>query len=388
MAVVKRQAYEHQQLLTEFWRRFGAEPAHCGFAPGRVNLIGGHTDYNDGFVLPLAIDKGCSFAVLKRSDACVKLFSLGFSRELLSFDLQDLLLAPSAYWQIYARAAMQALVEYCGEAVCGADMLIVSDLPVNVGLSSSSAFMLAVLGGLAKVSGIKLDGLDAAQLVKLAENKYVGRSCGVMDPLSSTLAKRDKAMLLDCRSLQRSYCSLPEDMAIVVIDSGVVRSEIGAAYHQRRNQCQAAAAVLGVHSLREASLELLERGRAQLSLAQWRRAHHAISENARVLALYAALQDSDLAQLSALMRESHQSMRDMLEVSCAELDVLVNLIEKFAGNSGGAGLAGAGFGGCVIALLPKQSLNRFDDEVIRVYFELTAQKASYWRCEAVDGMYS
>jgi galactokinase len=360
---------------------FGRAPALVSRAPGRVNLIGEHTDYNGGFVLPAAIDRGVTVLAAPRVDrkllACSEQFE---ARDEWPVD------APRRTgrkeWRDYVRGVAWALLD-SGLDLRGADLLIDGDVPPGAGLSSSAALELAVAGALCSVAGIEVEPARLAMLCRKAENDFVGVPCGIMDQLASALGRPGCALLIDCRSLEMEPVRLPLEergVALVVIDSNVPRRLADTPYGERLRECADAAQALGLSSLREATLE----SAAGLPDPLARRVRHVVSENQRVLDAVEALRSGDLARLGELMCGSHRSLRDDFEVSCPELDLLVRLASGCAGVLG-ARLTGAGFGGCTVNLLSSE-VEPFMATVLEAYREQTGLDAHAYVCRAAGGL--
>jgi galactokinase len=356
------------RLRSEFRGAFGRAAHGIALAPGRVNLIGEHTDYNGGFVLPMAIDRHVAVAFAERDDRVVRVRSLWFD-ESAEIDLERL--EPGAGgWRDYVAGVTWALGS-AGHRVRGVDLCVDGDIPPGAGLSSSAALELAVARALAASSDLVWDPVEMALLCQRAENDYVGVKCGVMDQLASAICEEGKALLLDCRSLATQAVELPASVAVVVMDSGVRRSLAQSEYNRRRASCEAAVEAIradhpAVRSLRDVTPQILAGVRERLDETVYRRAAHVVVENRRPVALAAALRSGDLVAAGRLMNESHQSLRDLYEVSCAELDRLVELARAEEACFG-ARLTGAGFGGCAIALVRADAASELVRAVQREY---------------------
>jgi galactokinase len=345
-----------------FAELFGTpEPTGVAFAPGRVNLIGEHTDYNDGFVLPMAIDRGVVVAFRPRSDRRVRAHAALFA-ETRDLELDGLAPRGIAGWAAYVAGVAWAL-EGTGRRLPGLDLVIDADVPRAAGLSSSAALEVAVARAWCAAAEISWDPVAMAQLCHRVENEFVGVPCGVMDQFAAAVSQRGCATLLDCRSLAVQAIPLPADATVVILDTGVRRELATSAYAERRAACAAAVTVLrstapGVTALRDADLAMLERARGRLDPVVYRRALHVVQENARPAALAAALNDGDLPRAGRLLNESHASLRDLYEVSCAELD---RVTERARAHPAclGARMTGAGFGGCAIALVRQAGVPDF-----------------------------
>jgi galactokinase len=349
-----------------------------------VNLIGEHTDYNEGFVLPAAIDRGVTVAAAPRDDGIIRAKSLDYDQcdEFAVANVRRFM--GSRGWRDYLRGVAWALQDE-QLAVRGADFLIAGDVPAGAGLSSSAAVEVAIAGALTKLSGIQLSGLDLARLCQRAENLFIGVQCGIMDQFASALGEAGHALLIDCRSLDIRPVSIPKGLAIVVMDSHVPRNLADTPYNRRREECAEAAAALGVRSLRDVQTEALEAARADLDDSLYRRARHVASENERTLQMADALEDGDLTSIGRLMQESHQSLRDDFQVSTPELDFLV---ERATGLEAviGSRLTGAGFGGCTVNLVEEGAVEAFGRQIREVYGRETGNEATVYRCRAADGL--
>ena len=337
-----------------FTEQFGApEPSGLAFAPGRVNLIGEHTDYNDGFVLPMAIDRGVVIAFRRRPDRRVRAHAALFA-ETREVELDGLEPRGVTGWAVYVAGVAWAL-EAAGHRLPGLDLVIDADLPRAAGLSSSAALEVAVARAWCAAANISWDPVAMARLCHRAENEFVGVPCGVMDQFAAAVSRRGCATLLDCRSLALRAIPLPADATVVILDTGVRRELAISAYAERRAACAAAVTALqalapGVIALRDVDLAMLESARGRLEPVVFRRALHVVQENARPAALAVALQNGDLPRAGRLLNESHASLRDLYEVSCEELDQVTERARAHPACLG-ARMTGAGFGGCAIALV-------------------------------------
>ena len=338
-------------------------------APGRVNLIGEHTDYNAGFVLPLAIDLGISIALLPTDDRRVTL-TLEATGETDRIDL-DAIPPRSGRWIDYVAATAWAMAA-ADLPVRGFRGVLLSDLPQGAGLSSSAALELASALALAGGEEPGTDRMTLARIAQRGENEYVGVACGLMDQFASAMGEDGAALLLDCRSLAFRAVPLPlDEVAIVVTDSGSTRRLERSAYNERRAQCEAAVAAIarsepGVATLRDVTPAMLDAASASLDPVLLRRARHVVDENARVLEAVTALDARDVASAGRLLSASHASLRDLYEVSSPELDALVEIAEAVPGVLG-ARLTGAGFGGCTIALVRREAVGRLTDAILESY---------------------
>jgi galactokinase len=341
--------------MSRFEEIFGGQPQAQADAPGRVNLLGEHTDYNDGFVLPIAIEQRTRVAIRRGTRPGVRLHAEGHG-PVVAFSLDT---PPPQHFASYVFGCT-AQLRRRGVSVPPLEIHVDSDVPMGVGLSSSAALEVAVLRGLRALLGIPLDDVSIAQLAQAAEIEFAGVNCGIMDQMASSLADTTHALLLDTRTLERSFVSLPEGSAILVIDSGVPRTLATSGYNQRRSECEESARRLGVASLRDVA----DPGAVDaLPEPLVRRARHVVTENARVLR---AIGCAGPAGFGRLMNESHRSLRDDYEVSTPELDLLVGLLQAQPGVYG-ARLTGAGFGGACVALCEASQLRPVADAVVARY---------------------
>lgn len=351
-----------------FIEAFGVPADVVARAPGRVNLIGEHTDYNDGFVLPAAISGQSVVAARRRTDGLVQVVASDFQGARDSFALAEPIgHNPDAPWASYVRGMALALRD-AGLPMTGADLLIAGDIPRGAGLSSSASLCVGIGVALSGLTG--LDPADPTQIARLAqqaESAFVGTRCGIMDQLASARGEAGHALLIDCRSLVCQPVHVPDDVAILIVHSGVERGLVDGAYNERRAQCETAAAALGVAALRDASLDALNAARTHLDTVVFRRARHVITENARTLAAAKALASADLVSLGQCMAASHASMRDDFEITVPAVDELVAIVAEEIGPVGGARMTGGGFGGAVVALLPMDRLDAVVGAVRRRY---------------------
>ncbi len=347
-------------LQSRFVERFGATPKIYR-APGRVNLIGEHTDYNEGFVLPAAIDLANYAAVAPRRDRRLVVHSLAFD-ESVDFDLADAPSAPRRHWSDYVLGVVLA-VQREGLALCGADMMLFGDLPMGAGLSASAALEVVVGYALCDLGEFAIERKALALLCQRAENEFVGMRCGVMDQLISCCGVADHALLIDCRTLATRAAPLDPNARLVICNTMVSHALAGSEYNTRREECERAVDLLsirldGVRALRDVSPEELALHGAVLPDVILRRARHVVTENARTLAAAQALEAGDLALVGRLMNASHASLRDDYEVSCAEADLMVDLSQKIEGVFG-ARMTGGGFGGSTVALVETGAAKSF-----------------------------
>jgi len=336
-----------------FEQAFGHTPTHLVQAPGRVNLIGEHTDYNDGFVLPCAINHGTVIAARARDDTRVRVVAADYEGQVDEFRLDEPIEARTdMLWPNYVRGVAKYLLEH-GLPLRGADLALAGDVPQGAGLSSSASLEVAVAQAFKTLFGFStLSPTDMALIAQRAENRFVGCNCGIMDQLISARGEAGSALLIDCRSLQTRAVPLPADAAVMIVNSRVQRGLVDSEYNTRREQCEAAARHLGVPALRDATVATLTDRGAGLHPTALRRARHVVTENQRTLNAADALAAADLRRMGELMAASHASMRDDFEITVPAIDRLVEILQRAIGSEGGARMTGGGFGGCVVALLP------------------------------------
>ena len=358
---------------------FGREPDALVRAPGRVNLIGEHTDYNQGFVLPAAIDRDLCIAVRARHDALVDVRSEGHEARSIALDRLE---RRPGDWSEYVGGVAWALAE-AGHRLVGWDGAVASDIPVGAGLSSSAAIELATARAFEATTGFAWEPTEIATLCQRAENGWVGVASGLMDQLACARGRRDHAILLDCRSMEVELVPVPDGVSIVVLDTGTRRALQSSAYNDRRRECETAARELGVGSLRDVPSDRLPRTPAPLPLPL-RRARHVVTENERTLAAAEAMRAGDAGSMGRLMNQSHASLRDDFEVSSAALDAIVASAQAVDGCFG-ARLTGAGFAGCAVALVDETAVVDFERQVSTAYARATGRTCTVHVCRASDG---
>lgn len=359
------------ELLARFRQLYGREP-QLFRAPGRVNLIGEHTDYNEGFVLPAALDLSVFTAIEPRADRRLCVRSLVMD-ESVAFDLDDPA-PPRGDWSDYV-CGVAIFLERAGHRINGADLLIDSDLPMGAGLSTSAALEVSIGYALLTISGSSVDKIELAKICQRAENEFVGVRCGIMDQYISCCAVAGNALLLDCRSLEAKPVPIDPKARLVVCDTMIRHKLTSDAYNARREDCERAVALLstrldGVTALRDVSIEELMRHEALLPPIIFRRARHVVNENDRTLRASAALEAGDLAECGRLMNLSHASLRDDYQASCPELDLMVEMARGLPGICG-ARMMGGGFGGCTINLVEACHANAFAQAMTQAYQEAT-----------------
>ncbi len=365
-----------------FLAAFGEPPAFIVRAPGRVNLIGEHTDYNDGFVFPLAIDRCAMIALRPRADRCVRVISLDMGED-QSFDLASLPRPDETRWIDYIIGVAWAL-QRGGYALAGWEGILAGDVPIGSGLSSSAALELAAARAFYCVGDFSWDAAQMAQIGRAAENEWLGIQTGIMDQMISAAGVEGRALLIDCRSLEATPAPLPATTAIVILDTGTRRGLVGSAYNERRAQCEAAARHFGIAALRDIDLATFSERAAELQSLIRRRAQHVISENARTLQARDAMLAGDAEALGALMIASHRSLRDDFEVSSPALDTMVDCANADP-SCYGARMTGAGFGGCAVALVRSDAAAGFLHRVGACYQAATGKKPALYVTRASAG---
>jgi galactokinase len=375
---------ELRSLEAAFSRAFGdaLRPEYVASAPGRVNLIGEHTDYNDGFVFPIAIDRSVHAAARARPERAIRVVARDVS-DLCEFSLDSIRPDPEKLWSNYIRGVALELAK-AGVDLVGADLAVGGDLPIGAGVSSSAALELCVAKALLAVSGASMPLPELSRLCRRAENDFVGVGCGIMDQYICGMGERGTAMLLDCRSLEFELVPMPLHATFVVCDTGKARELGHSAYNERRSQCETGASHLGLASLRDATLAEIEKAERGMDGVVWRRCRHVVTEIDRALKAAACLKAGDLAEFGSLMDESHRSLREDYEVSCRELDVMVDAARRVPGCHG-ARLTGAGFGGCAVAVVDGGSVEEFIAKTAAVYEARTGLKPSIYPTQAGDG---
>jgi len=376
-----------EELRRRFETEYGRRP-RIFRAPGRVNLIGEHTDYNDGFVLPAAIDFYTWVAISPRSDRILAMRSENFPGQ-AEYPLD----APESErrydWSDYPYGVALMLAR-AGKRICGADLLIAGEIPIGAGLSSSAAIGVATGDALLENSGLPVDRVELARICQRSENDFVGVGSGIMDEFISCFGRAGRALLLDCRSLEHQWVTLPEGISLVICNTMVKHELASGEYNQRRSECETGVRLLAerlphVRALRDVTLADLEKHREILPPIVYRRCRHVISENGRVIDCVRALAAGDLDSVGALMAGSHRSLRDDYEVSCAELDLMAELATVEEGAIG-ARMTGGGFGGCTVNLVRQDRADAFRRGVAEKYHQQTGRAPEIYVTGAADGV--
>jgi len=374
------------ELLERFRSLYGERPVVVR-APGRVNLIGEHTDYNEGFVLPAAIAFETRIAAARRDDRRLLVTSDNYA-ERVEFSLDRLPVLPRGHWSDYV-AGVVRLMDRALDGMPGANLVVRGNVPQGAGLSSSASLEVAVCKTLLELSGKAFDGTAVALLCQRAENEFVGARCGIMDQFISVHGKKNHALCLDCRTLEYRQLAIPADLRLVICNTMVRHSVAAGEYNQRRAECEAAARffaerVPGAKFLRDVASADFEKFGGQLAEVIRKRCRHVVTENTRVLQAAKALASGDVEGFGQLMARSHASLRDDFEVTCEELNLMVRLAEQNKGVYG-ARMTGGGFGGCTINLVQKDHLETFQRTVAAEYESATGRAPEIYISPAADG---
>lgn len=365
-----------RQLFTEV---YGGEPVVYR-APGRVNLIGEHTDYNDGYVLPTPIDRHVYVAAKPRTDDRFRVYAADF-RQRKEFTVESTRPDPDRPWSNYVQGVVQALREE-GYSIKGADMVVTGDVPLGAGLSSSAALLIAILRALQSMNELEMDPVEAAYIGRRAENEFVGVQCGIMDHFVACLGAHGRALFIDCRTNEHRLIDMQPSHRVVVVNTMRQRELTDSAYNERRAQCMEAVRIISTHSpevkaLRDVSPETLVEHWDTLPAVIQRRARHVVTENQRVLDAVECLEAGDVDGFGDLMYDSHESLRIDYEVSCMELDALVDATMAMD-EVVGARMTGAGFGGCTVNLVEAGYVGEFTEKIKMRYHRATAKQAEVY----------
>lgn len=374
------------QLREQFRDLYGTE-ATLVRAPGRVNLIGEHTDYNDGFVLPAALGMYCYVAVAPRLDGILRVRSAQLD-ETVDLNIGALSGPPERHWSDYVRG-VAAVLASLGYALKGANLLISSEVPVGAGLSSSAAIEVSTALALDSVAALNIPRVELPRICQRAENEYSGAMCGIMDQFISTFGKAGHGLMLDCRSLRYELAPVPDSVRLVICNTMVKHELSGGEYNQRRAACETASKRIGldkpsVRALRDVTMADLRFYRDILGDTVYRRCRHVVTENQRVLDALSALKSGDMTGFGELMYASHASLRDDYEVSCDELNIMVDLASHIQGVYG-ARMTGGGFGGCTINLVKAEAVPRFESLISADYKKATGLAPVVYVCSTADG---
>jgi galactokinase len=371
-----------------FFEAFGEPPLAIIRAPGRVNLIGEHTDYNDGFVLPAAINYYTYIAFSPRTDRQLEVIAKDFGNDKIIIDLdQPMQRDTVSEWSNYLRGVIQEMLK-SGFSLAGGKLMIAGNIPIGAGLSSSASLEIATIRALTQLSGEQIDPTQAALIGQAAENNFVGCNCGIMDQLISALGQQSGALLIDCENLATRPVSIPANWELLIVHSGVKRGLVDSEYNQRRRQCEAAAAHFGKASLRGVNLQELLRAEHEMEPINFRRARHVLTENERTLRAADALAAGDMVTLKNAMEKSHASMRDDFNITTPSIDTLVKILTTAGAGQAGARMTGGGFGGCVVAIAPTDIIPQLIDAVEQNYQIQTGCKPTIIPAKAVAGAFT
>lgn len=378
-----------QQLSQQkFTEHYGYNAEQTVFAPGRVNIIGEHTDYNDGFVMPCAINYGMAVSFAKRNDSIWRVYAIDINEQ-DEFDLSQDFTQSEHKWANYVRGVVKYIQEQCPEFKQGADLVMTSDVPMSSGLSSSAALEISIGKTCQVLGNLPLSLAQIALIGQKAENKFVGANCGNMDQLTSALGQKDHLIMIDCRSLEITPTPVPQGYSIAIINSNVKHDLVTGEYNSRRQECEQAAKFFGVKALRDVTPEQFHARENELkaeSELAYKRAKHVVYEDQRVLDAVVALKANDMVKLGQLMGESHDSMRDDFEITIPEIDYLVELAQVAIGKNGGARMTGGGFGGCIVCLVPNEKVEALRQLIADNYEKQTGIKETFYLCTASDGV--
>jgi len=374
-----------ENVKTSLKTVLGSLPTHIIQAPGRVNLIGEHTDYNDGFVLPCAINYQTVVAAAKRDDNVVRVVSVDYDNAVDEFDITETItFLQDKMWANYIRGVVKCLLGR-GYQFGGLDIAVSGDVPQGAGLSSSAALEVVIGQTFKVLYGLEISQDEIALNGQQAENEFVGCNCGIMDQLISAEGQEKHALLIDCRSLETRRVSMPEDMIVVIINSNKKRGLVDSEYNARRTQCEEAARLFGVKALRDVTIEQFNSKVDELDTLVAKRARHVITENARTVEAAEALSAGDIKRMGKLMAQSHASMRDDFEITVKEVDTLIDIVKTAVGEQGGVRMTGGGFGGCVVTLVPPTLVDDVITAVEAQYEAATGLKECIYVCHAKDG---
>lgn len=374
------------KVTTGFAEAFSTPAEFVIKAPGRVNLIGEHTDYNDGFVLPCAIEYATLVAVSARTDNLINVIALDYAGESDQFNLDEPIeFIDSKMWANYVRGVVSELIKR-GHSLQGCNIAITGNVPQGAGLSSSAALEVGIADSFNQLCKLEISKQDLALISQAAENNFVGCACGIMDQLISASGKDGKALGIDCRTLELTDVSIPSGMTILMVNSNVKRGLVDSEYNTRRQQCEQAAKFFGVSHLRDVSVTHFEANKQALDPLVAKRAEHVIYENQRTLDAMAAFNHSDIKLISQLMRQSHESMKSLFAITTPQIDFLVDLIHAEIGDTGGVRMTGGGFGGCIVALVADDAVNGVIALIERNYHKQTGLHESIYSSRPVKGV--
>lgn len=367
-----------------FTAQFGAAPHYQCVAPGRVNIIGEHTDYNDGFVLPCAIEFHTVLTASYRGDNLVHVVAGDYHNEADIFEVNGAIGKSTLHWADYVRGVVDVL-RRDGKVIGGVNLFIAGNIPQGAGLSSSASLQVALAHCFNEMFNLDIAMKDIARIAQRAENEFVGCHCGIMDQLISACGQHDSAVMIDCRTLELSTAQIPSGLELVIINPNIERKLATSEYNVRRRSCEEAASILGVKALRDADEHMLGRYQGQMDEECFRRARHVVTENQRVHDMVTAFQANDLARIHQLMVASHKSMRYDFEITTPHLDFIADTVNELVMGEGGARMTGGGFGGCAVALLPRHLVDTVIDQTTSRYRDVWNKLINFYQCQIVDG---
>lgn len=341
---------------TAFRRHFSCEPSHTFIAPGRVNIIGEHTDYNDGFVLPCALSFHTAISCRPNATMQMNIIAADYNEERDAFSIEKTIEHSPVHWSNYLRGVVS---EFQNLEILfqGLDIVICGSIPQGTGLSSSASLEVCFAMAINEIFNTGLSPKDIAKLCQRAENKFVGCQCGIMDQLISACGEKDKALLIDCRDLSTQTVDIPKHLKLLIINPNVERKLVGSEYNDRRQDCETAAKQLGLSALRDANIDILDAHKDTIQPTVYKRARHIITENERVLAMQQACLRNDGPLIKQLIIDSHASMKDDFEITTPTLDFIADFVNSYD-SLACARMTGGGFGGCAVALIPTQEVDQ------------------------------
>ena len=370
-------------IIASFRETFSTEPDFVVRSPGRVNLIGEHTDYNDGFVFPMALEQATWLACSARDDHHIVIHSINY-QERKKIDMQNLQRSDETTWDEYIKGVVNVLQQQQQKPLFGFNAMLISDVPMGAGLSSSASFELGIACALCAANDIAWNKVAMATLCQQAENQWVGVNCGIMDQLICSIGEKGCAVMIDCRDLSYQSAPLPKNTKVVILDTSTRRGLVESAYNERREQCETAAKVLGIPALRDISLDTLLEKQQLLDEVVFRRARHVVSENERVQQALRAMHQQDTVALGELLKASHHSLAQDYEVTNNALNAIVDCANAIDGCYG-ARMTGAGFGGCAVALVDSDHIDAFIKTLNQQYTDKTGLTASVYVTTATQG---
>lgn len=376
-----------EKAQATFEKVFDCRPSHVFIAPGRVNLIGEHTDYNEGFVLPCAISFHTAIACKQNQSDKMRIVAADYDNTLDIFDLSQPIEKNAIHWTNYLRGVAAQFLER-KMPIGGLDIVIAGNIPQGTGLSSSASLEICFANAINTLFNTGMDPKELAVLCQRAENQFVGCNCGIMDQLISSCGEKEAALLIDCRSLETQCIQIPSSLQLLIINPNVERKLVGSEYNVRRESCEKASSQLKVKALRDATLEQLDANEAIIDETTFKRARHIITENQRVLDMVEACQNNDLPTIKQLLKSSHASMKEDFEITTPQLDFIADYINDHQKHAGGARMTGGGFGGCAVALIPIELVTETCSNLKTAYEEKFHTKLTIYRAEISQGAHA